>query len=265
MPMLTKGWVMMNNMVKSQMRVNVKIFNSDQTLSCAHRDQMQGLVYEALKRGNSDYGTFLHQEGYRHPAGDNRRYKFFSFTSLLGGAKIKGHDLLLYPSGQGFFYVSSPDPAFVEAFQAGVTVDPSFGLGSLLLEVQDIAVMPLVIKNGTIVGRTLSPVVVTRPMPDGSPSHHLTFDDEGFPVLVSRNLAGKYSAWLGYEIPVDGISFAFFRPSVRESVVPFKQAKYKGVSGIFSLSCPDPEMLTFACLTGIGEKNSMGFGFVYVG
>ena len=133
--------------------------------------------------------------------------------------------------------------------------------------------------------RALSPVVVSKPKENASGkliSQYLAPDNEEYGKLLHENILKRYigatTVKIGQENPD--------KPFVRISDIPFdtslwdfkisgpfkarlqtikagtpNQSKIKGFVFDFELIAP-PELLSFIYSTGIGEKGSLGFGFV---
>jgi len=134
--------------------------------------------------------------------------------------------------------------------------------------------------------RALSPVVISKPKENASGkliSQYLAPDNEEYGKLLHENIIKRYveaTAGKGEGQPNTDRSF------VRVSDIPFdtglwnlkvigspkarlqtikagtpNQSKIKGFVFDFKLTAP-PELLSFIYATGIGEKGSLGFGFV---
>ncbi|MGF1587255.1 MAG: CRISPR-associated endoribonuclease Cas6 [Bacteroidales bacterium] len=135
--------------------------------------------------------------------------------------------------------------------------------------------------------RALSPVVISKPKENASGkliSQYLAPDNEEYGRLLHENILKRYidatTGKIGQEDPD--------KPFVRVSDIPFdtslweikvtgspkarlqtikagtpNQSKIKGFVFDFELTAP-PELLSFIYATGIGEKGSLGFGFVEI-
>lgn len=202
---------------------------------------LQSAIYQIVGRGDPAYGKFLHNEGYSHIR-DKRRYKLFTFTPLR----------------QGRFYVSSLDPHFLNAFEDGARRMDTVGS----FRIENVDVETLALEGPVTIVSTLSPLVLTRPMPDGSSAEFLHPGMPGYAELLRQNLANKLSAWTKEDASDRPFTAAIYMPKIRSVTVSFKRTLIKGHVGIVALS-GDPEMLRTAFLCGLGEKNSMGFGAIW--
>jgi CRISPR-associated endoribonuclease Cas6 len=136
--------------------------------------------------------------------------------------------------------------------------------------------------------RALSPVVVSKPKENAAGkliSQYLAPDNEEYGRLLHENILKRYidattgkigTAWTPINllsafqtsllIPVCGKIKVTGSPKARLQTIKAgtpNQSKIKGFVFDFELTAP-PELLSFIYATGIGEKGSLGFGFVEI-
>ena len=66
------------------MRLKITFTAAKIRLPIAYQQVLQGVIYKVFS--GSDYGTFLHDEGYKV---DDKTFKFFNFSNLHGNYSIK--------------------------------------------------------------------------------------------------------------------------------------------------------------------------------
>lgn len=79
---------------------------------------------------------------------------------------------------------------------------------------------------------------------------------------MEKNLQKKYKAFHGTDAPEGNVKIEPIRQP-KLSIIKYKNTIIKGYSGRFILSGPAP-LLQIAVESGLGSKNSQGFGCVEV-
>jgi CRISPR-associated endoribonuclease Cas6 len=119
----------------------------------------------------------------------------------------------------------------------------------------------------TVAYRAQSPVVVSI-LPEGKKyPDYLSPEHESYEVLLRQNLVNKFNS-IPVNVPIEVIApFCFeLRSAPRSKLITIKpytpeQSKVRGFVFDFVLTCP-VEIHQLILSTGVGEKNSMGFGWV---
>ena len=220
-------------------------------LPMASAEILQGLIYHALSE-DPVYARSLHETG---STADGRAYKLFCFSELSGTYTIADGQLC-YPSGAGM-EIRSIDPRFITLLFSYFTKKPVVRLGENTVEIQNLRLGDTRLHKERITVKTLSPITVYRTEPDG----HTTYfspEEDIFCRMVESNARRKWMSHYGTE---EGFGFSaaplggrFTRRATR-----FKSTFITAWHGRFTLT-GTPAALDFLYHTGLGSKNSQGFG-----
>lgn len=244
------------------MRIVLEFAPSDGKLSLPlhYNSEVQGLIYRNLDRALS---RWLHDEGM--PLG-KRRFKFFTFSRLLGRYRINGDTIEF--SGPVRVHIGSVHEEILESLALHLLREPQVRLGKEPCEVAGIEVEPLPRISRPMLVRTLSPITVYRTLytAEGKrKTYYFNPSEEEWEELILANLRRKARA-LGWEKPrLEGLTGAHVRP-VRvgkrdERIMRYRETVIKGWTGIYELDLPEPFFL-LAYDAGLGAKNPQGFGMV---
>lgn len=218
---------------------------------------IQSLIYSSLP---SDVATYLHDKGYQI---GKRRFKLFSFSSLLGKFQLNKKDRTILFTDYVKLIIVSPDNNFLICLANNFLTTNTIRVGDSLLEVINIRFEEQVINNNVIFVRTLSPVVTysTLIKPDGG-RYTVYFHpgEKEFNTQISNNLRKKYEAFNGMQAPDGDIQIKYLdRP--RLHITYFKDTLIKGYSCRFKIKGPQ-ELLKMALDSSIGSKSSNGYGVI---
>jgi len=220
---------------------------------------VQAMIYNSL---DDDIAHFLHQKGFIY---GKRTFKMFAFSRLMGSFTMDKSAGRIIFKGPVSLTVTSPYNIFCNSLANGLLLKETVRLGKTRMKVTDIKLEKDLVKTEEIRIRTLSPIVVysTLLRPDGR-KYTCYFEpgEKDFDEIMGNNLRKKYQAFYGTEPPRGGISMTSSRQP-KLSVVNYKNTVIKGYSGTFTLSGP-AELLQVAVESGLGSKNSQGFGCVRV-
>lgn len=215
-----------------------------------NKHAVQGFVYNMLK--NTPYGK-------RH---DEPKFKFFSFS-----------DIFVDSNGRPSLIVSSPDRKFVKALYSSLKGRSRIHLGKLELEIAEVKAFSLPLRR---MFQTGSPVVLYRDKEKNEyfQLHHhedLTF----FLKRLRENAEKKYNAFYNDEFTLEGPIFDRLVPKLRKNgkLDVYVKVVKNGIP--FAVISSNWELLEkeiikpeerrfyrFIMDAGIGEKNSLGFGFL---
>jgi len=232
------------------------------TLPVNYNHLVQAMIYKNISPKLAD---FLHAHGFLH---EKRQFKLFTFSKLFGNFRIQKntdkHTLIRFNSPV-HFYLSAPFGQILQEFANKMVTGISLDLGGTPLSLSSVEVLlPPVFKGKVTTVKTLSPITVrsTRLNEDGTKkTHYYSPLETAFSQHIRENLLKKYYSFLG-QYP--GNSEFHIRPflfSERRNfhLVMYKGYVVKGYSGIYELE-GNRELIQFAYDTGLGERNSQGFG-----
>ncbi|MBO8158562.1 CRISPR-associated endoribonuclease Cas6 [Thermosyntropha sp.] len=240
------------------MRITITM-GSDQdiVLPVHYHHILQGFLYKNIS--DSDYREFLHQEGFSY---QKRRFKLFTYSSLRGEFRLnkeKGDIIFKSPVA---LTVSSPLEPFITDLAETLMKAEELHLGSNRVELKSINVPKAVVFSEKVRIKMLSPVVAhtTEEVQGKKRTTYFSPWDTPFDSLILGNLQKKYWVLKGeYSkgelkvIPCDNRKDKFLK------IIKYKDFIIKGYSGIYWL-VGDPELMEIAYYTGLGSKNSQGFG-----
>jgi CRISPR-associated endoribonuclease Cas6 len=227
-----------------------------------YNQEVQGLIYhnldETLARRIHDQGT---------PLG-KRQFRFFTFSRLLGEYRIDG-DIIEF-SGPVRLHIGSVHEELLESLAFHMLREPLVRLGGALCQVRSIEVELLPKISRPILVRAISPITVysTLKAGDGRKKtyYYSPFEAEWEEHLLA-NLQRKAQALGWGKKRLAALEGARIRPfKVKKEdlrVLRYRETVIKGWTGLFTLDLPEP-FFFLAYDSGLGSKNSQGFGMVEV-
>lgn len=229
--------------------------DSPLTLPISHHHLLQAMLYQTL-RNAPNYNTFLHDYGYYY---ENHSFKLFTFSQLIGNYKISQSNIIFFDSVK--LEVRSPLKDFCQFFAETARNQKCWQLGNQILQLSDFLAQDNQITSSQIKIHMQSPLCISRTIVDGTQKkpQYLTPLDTDFAALINANFQKKYKAATGI-LPSGDVSIETLKVNQKDKYVTrFKGIYITGWKGIYELS-GSPEYLTFLYNTGIGARNSQGFG-----
>lgn len=228
------------------MRLLVTIHRINQiTLPIAYHHIQQAAIY-ALIKGD------LHEKGALY---QKRDYKLFTFGPFLGKYQIKNRKITFYDQ------MSFEFRCYDEEIMNNVIFNlrnHGFRLGDISYHNITIGTEDVVIEDNALLVRMKSPICVYE-TDTFKHTNYLTPEENRFYELIEDNFRRKYAATFG-ELPKDMIHIQLEKYSERDKyLTKYKDFYIEAWKGYYLLS-GSPEYLTFLYNTGIGAKNSQGFG-----
>lgn len=220
---------------------------------------VQAMIYEVL---NEEVATFLHEEGFEN---GKRIFKMFTFSRLTGEYSLDRENGKIIFSGPVKLTISSPFSDFSNSIGNGFLLCHKVRLGNNHLEVKGIEVEKENIQEDEIKVETLSPIVTYSTLfrKDGKKfTYYFNPHEKEFSQIIDNNLKNKYKAFYIKNAPEDEVIIKPIGYS-KMSVVKYKGFIIKGYTGKFSMTGPIP-LLQMGLDTGIGSKNSQGFGCIKI-
>lgn len=220
-----------------------------------YNEVVQGFIYRHL---DPELAGHVHDHGY--PEGP-RRFKLFTFSRFMGRWEKAGERLRF--SGPVTLVVASPVPGFAASLASRLLSRETVHLGNQLARLLALEAEPIPQPSGPVRIKLLSPLTVycTENRGDRRYTRYFSPFEEDFAVQVLRNLERKVQLWEGHARPLTG-TFRPLRVSEKNlHIVRYKGTVIKGWTGIYELHIP-PEAFRLAYLSGLGSKNSQGFGCI---
>ena len=229
-------------------------------------------IYKVIGKADPEFSTFLHSEGYTV---GNKRFKLFTYSPLNFGRPTlwKEKSLFEIHTDQLYLCVSFHLAQAAEKFIIGLFNNQEVYVGDqfngLDLVVTKVERLPEPTLNSTMSYRAVSPVVISLRSENSKYAQYLSPVENNYIDLLRQNLCNKYDSIPNVDPLSKDMSFEFKLNSEPKSklvtVKPYttEQSKVRGFVFDFTLTCP-MEIHRLILSSGIGEKNSMGFGWVEV-
>lgn len=217
---------------------------------------IQGFLYRSI---SPKLAGMLHDKGF--PVG-KRKFKLFTFSRILGEYSIDKRRGLISFSSPFSLVVSSAMKEFIEEAAEELIRKESARISSERVYFHSVEVSNLDIDKEKLRIRMLSPVTIysTLSHSDGrKKTYYYSPFEEEFSRLISENARKKFKAFYNKE-PKGEIRLAPLKVNNgNQKIVSYKETVIKGWTGVYELR-GDPGLMKIAYDTGLGGKNSQGFG-----
>ncbi len=224
-------------------------FQAEGQLPVTYREGLQAALYRALP---SPLGERLHDHGL---VSGKRPLKLFVYSRLLGLRYLQEERAFL-AQGEVTLYFASALPQVVAALGQGVWERGGLEVHGLFLRLLGLDLEPLP-EGEEVVVEALAPITVYRT--EGGTTFYLNPLNREFSLLAEANLNRKARA-LGLEEGRLEVKPLGFRPQ-HKRLERYKETWVEGWMGRYRLR-GTPHLVRLALLSGLGSKNSQGFGFV---
>jgi CRISPR-associated endoribonuclease Cas6 len=219
---------------------------------------VQSFIYKNI---SPKLANFLHNEGFKY---EKRNFKLFTFSRLFGKYRIIKNEKKLEFKTPVSFYLSTIYPIIAEEFTESIIKADDMSIGKNRILLSSVEVFMKRINKDNIKIIMLSPAVVYSTLKKGDGGkktyYYSPFEKE-FSELVRKNILKKYTAYYKKKPADDRFNIKPYRVSEKKNLITtfYKKTVIKGWTGIYELE-GSPELLEFSYCTGIGSKNSQGFG-----
>ena len=221
-------------------------------LPLAHFEILQGIVYNLMSAEAS-----LADEIHNKMPGKEKQYKFFCFTDLHGNYRFHDGELML--SGIATWEIRSADERIIDAIEKGLE-NKEISVGGQKCRVGSYEVESRKIDANQVNFEMDTPAIHYVTDKNGF-SRYFSPADEEFATGLRDNVIRKYTAFYGKN-PEGRVVVLPLRVGARDKCVTrYKKTFITGYYGRYMVSAPQ-DVLEFIYHTGLGGKNSMGFGTV---
>lgn len=224
-------------------------------LPMAHRHYLQSMLYHQLA-SDPEYAAELHDGG-ESPEG--RQFKLFTFGQLQGTYSTDG-GRILFSQGAGLEIRSISDELLWRLFRK-LVIGSQVRIGSNLLTVADCAFRNVQITTDTVDIATASPIVAYITEASGH-TRFFSPEENSFYTLIAANARRKWRMHYGSDYS-GVLSLTPIGDTFRKQVTTYKTTRITAWHGKFRLRA-DAEMVNLLYHTGLGAKNSQGFGMISV-
>ncbi|WP_227002623.1 CRISPR-associated endoribonuclease Cas6 [Salicibibacter kimchii] len=232
-------------------------FSSPITLPLNYQQILQGFIYNQID--DVAFSRFLHEEGY---SDGKRSFKMFTFSRLQGKATINSKNKTITFKEKVEWQISSCLSKFIQSLGQSILMKDSLYINNHRVVVEELHYKATNVGDRKCSIRMISPITVhsTFEGSDGKKTtHYYNPWDHAFNHLINENIAHKYAAYYGEQLD-SRVNIKPIKVNERDKIVTrFKDFIIEAWNGEYELR-GDPKILTFACTTGIGAKNSQGFG-----
>lgn len=227
-------------------------------------------IYKVIGKADPEFSNFLHTEGY---TSGYKQFKLFNYSPLNFGKPTlwKEKNLFEIHTDQLFLSVSFHLAETAEKFIIGLFNNQQAYIGDqfngLELVVAQVERLPEPKIVTSMNYRAVSPVVISLKDENSKYARYLSPTDDGYIDRIRKNLWAKYDSIPNIAALPEDLDFQFkLKAEPKSKLITIKpytpeQSKVRGFVFDFALTCP-VEIHQFILATGIGEKNSMGFGWV---
>ncbi len=219
------------------------------TLPINYQHILQSVLYRLM--GNADM-TDLHDGGadYR-----GRKYKLFTFGPLKGKYKVQNRQITFFDEVS--FEFRCVDKAVASRVAGGIVLQ-GISFGDDHFSNIEVKSSDTIVKQREINIRMVSPITVYS-TDEHKKTHYYSPEMDEFAKAISMNFARKYEAYTG-KPPKEEISITHVASGEKEKYLTrYKGFIIEGYMGEYRLKGTS-EALTFLFNTGLGAKNSQGFG-----
>jgi CRISPR-associated endoribonuclease Cas6 len=251
--------------------VRIKLeFASDKeiVIRSGYNSLIQGLIYDLV---GSIEARSLHEEGFRF---EKRHFRLFTFSEILEKGFFNKENHTFTFGKKISFLVSSPVEWILKQIAINSFKEETFRLGKNLLKFDAVSVInglsENLSKSQNVIVKAITPIEVHSSFTSSSNSkktyYYSPFEKE-FSYLINQNAKKKWSAYFKTQCQYDIEIKPLFRDKTYETIRYFikdkKMTVVKGWKGNYLVN-GEPEFLKFVLDTGLGSRNSQGFGFVEV-
>ena len=242
------------------MRIEIEFAGDDGkeiALPIHYNYHIQSFLYRHI---SPELGKFLHDSGFIL---EKRKFKMFTFSRIVGKYRIMGNKIAFYPPV--YLTISSPLDRFISELGNAMLKENELELVGNRIHVESIRVLPEPEIKDELKIKMLSPIVTysTLTKRDGKKkTYYYAPYEEEFADMIDKNLRKKYEALYkkkprARKLKIQPIG----RP--KERVLKYRGTIIKGWTGTFVLN-GNRKILKLAYYTGLGSKNSQGFGMFEV-
>ncbi len=211
-------------------------------------------IYSTIQKSDEDFSKNLHKK---------TNFKFFTFSNLFFKHASFFNDHIEVKDKLINLYISSFEDIFTKNLAVGI-LNSKLILGPNVLIPINIRNLKINFSNNNITNlfeyKTLSPITVTKSNYKEVPIYYPNPSENIFYELIKNNLLKKYKYIYNKEYLGDLI----IKPSKRKiysKLYSIKKGKIKGFEMGFFIKCSE-NMRKIILTSGLGEKNSIGFGMV---
>jgi CRISPR-associated endoribonuclease Cas6 len=251
-------------------KITISRIGKQRMLPMDYQYYLSAWIYKVISNADREFADFLHSSGYKS---GNKRFKLFCYSPLDFGKPILWKERALFEINEEqlslnvSFHLAEAAEKFIIGLFNNQRVYVGDQFNGLNLVVRQVERLPEPVFVNTMSYRAVSPVIISLKNDNSKYAQYLSPTVDRYDHLLLQNLLNKYSSVLNEPLLPEDFYFEFKLKNIPKSklvtIKPYtpEQSKVRGFVFDFMLTCP-VEIHQFILATGIGEKNSMGFGWI---
>lgn len=240
------------------MRLEIELgFDDKLVLPIHYNNIVQGFIYNNIE--DEIFKTFLHEEGFQY---GKRSFKLFTFSRLFGRFQMDTKNETITFTSPVQLIVSSAVDEFVENLANSLIKNDDLFLGRTSVYINNISAYDYKKNCNSGVITMLSPMVTysTVTLMRKKKTIYHRPSSEIFNKLMYENLRKKYEIIYGGQPDDEVFSIEPLNDTdIKMNIIKYHGIIIKGWMGKYRLE-GQPELIKIAYETGLGSKNSQGFG-----
>lgn len=213
---------------------------------------LQSVLYNALSV-MPDYAEFLHDCGYHR---EKRQYKMYQFSQLKGPYRLEDGKIIFDSSVS--FEVRSPEPLLIRLLADSFAYD-GIRFGTVVYDRIHLELYNYTVEEQQLVIQMRSPVTVYSTDKLTGRTYYYNPEEPEFYEKIGENFRRKYQAYFGV-LPYSSVYMAKVSGSRARKFVTKYQSSYITAWFMKMELAGERKYLDFLYQTGLGAKNSQGFG-----
>ncbi|MEZ0536495.1 CRISPR-associated endoribonuclease Cas6 [Caldicellulosiruptoraceae bacterium PP1] len=241
-----------------RLKINLTIPNNQLSLPIHYNHILHATILNWIN--DEVYSRYIHDIGWSY---QNRHYKMYTFSRLYGKFTIDTEKKVIFYYNNVYLTLCSIDDRFLEYVLNNIISKDSVIINAQKLEVKEVSIEKIDIRSKMVI-ESLSPIVAYKTLNIASSKKTYYFNpfEEEFEKSIKENLIRKYIALSGNNNYNGSFSISpLDNYKLKENIVKYKETVIKGWSGKFEIS-GDESLVKLAFDTGLGSKNSQGFGCI---
>jgi CRISPR-associated endoribonuclease Cas6 len=260
-----------------RIQIEFELSGKTQLLPFNYQYPLSSWIYKVIDKGNAEFATFLHEQGYT--AGDGKRFKLFCFSGLrFPGKTAQRHNThtsyLSVRARKAYLDISFFLPEQLEPFVAGLFQAQDAVIGDkqfqLNMKVRNVQMLPEpdFSDNKIYHFRTKTAVVLSEQVDGETQEQYIVPLKPSYTALMQNSILDKCRAVGINGFSETDINFTIEKLQAKTNLQSIKagtaaETKVKAYYYDFKLKAP-AEVLKLVYASGIGSMNSLGFGLVEV-
>ncbi len=242
-----------------RIKLTLETRDRDITLPISYNYHVQSMIYNNISNTLADK---LHKKGF---AFEKRKFRMYVFSRIMGKYRVNKKDKKIIFKNPVSLIFSTPYNILTQSLAENIMKGDNVKIGSNELFINSIEVFKNKTFDDTVKIKLLSPITVYSTLfkNDGKSkkTYYYTPYEEEFNDLIHDNIIKKYTAFNNKEPKNKKFRIEPVKVTQkRNHIVSFyKNTVIKGWTGIYSLT-GSPELIGFSYDSGLGSKNSQGFG-----